>query len=192
MNKKGFYYDMTSCVGCRSCQVACKDKNALDVGVKFRYVTSYTQGHYPDVAGYHYAGTCNHCINAACVAACPSGAMYLDEEDGTVQHDDELCIGCQYCVEACPYGIPQFIPDHNLVHKCDACVELRAAGEDPACVAACPMRALQFGLVEDLPGTDSGAVKDIYILPDSSMTDPCTFINAKPAALKEDVVQTVL
>ena len=92
----GFYFDMTACIGCRTCQVACKDKNDLEMGVIFRRLSDFEVGEYPAVQTYHYSGSCNHCEKPECVAACPNAAMYIDEEDGTVQHDDEKCIGCQY------------------------------------------------------------------------------------------------
>ena len=94
--RMGFYFDQNSCVGCKTCQVACKDKNDLEVGTLFRHVVDFEVGEFPSVKSYHYAATCNHCENPACVEACPTAAMYIDETDGTVQHDDEKCIGCQY------------------------------------------------------------------------------------------------
>ena len=100
--RKGFYFNQRNCIGCKTCQIACKDKNDLDIGVVFRHVNDYEVGTYPDATGYHYAATCNHCIDPACVAVCPNAATYIDKKDGTVQHDDEKCIGCEYCVKACP------------------------------------------------------------------------------------------
>ena len=107
MGRKGFYYDQSACIGCRTCQAACKNKNQLEVGTLFRQVHTFETGQYPAPKSYHYAATCNHCENPACVAVCPNAAMFIDEADGTVQHDDTKCIGCQYCVNACPYGVPQ-------------------------------------------------------------------------------------
>ena len=192
MSKMGFYFNQKKCVGCRTCQVACKDKNDLEVGELFRHVTSYQAGKCPNAMLYHYAATCNHCMDPACVAACPNGAMYVDEEDGTVQHDDTKCLGCQYCVEACPYSVPVYIEELNLTHKCDACKQLRDAGEPPACVAACPMRALEFGPYDELLAAHPEAVSEIAILPESSQTSPCTLIDPKAAALEPDPIVTPL
>ena len=192
MTKMGFYFDQKKCVGCRTCQTACKDKNDLEVGHLFRNVTTYQQGNYPDAILYHYAATCNHCEKPACVAGCPNGAMYIDDEDGTVQHDDTKCIGCQYRVEACPYGVPVHIESIGLTHKCDACKQLRANGEQPACVAACPMRALEFGPIEELAAKHPDAVKDLPILPSSETTAPCTLIDAKAAALDDNFTEVIL
>lgn len=192
MGRKGFYYNQTACIGCRTCQIACKDKNDLEIGTLFRQVVSYETGMYPEAHVYHYAATCNHCEMPACVAVCPDGAMYIDEDDGTVQHDDEKCIGCQYCVKACPYGVPQYIESLQKTHKCDACIQLRGAGEQPACVAACPMRALEFGPIEDLRAAHPDAVNQIVILPDASQTNPSVAIEPKAAALEPDPVSVIL
>lgn len=191
-NAKGFYFNSRRCVGCRTCQVACKDKNRLDSGTRFRSVTSYQVGMYPDAMLYHYAATCNHCEKPACVEVCPNAATYIDEADGTVQHDDEKCIGCEYCVKACPYGVPQLIEDIQKTHKCDACFQLRAAGEQPACVAACPMRALEFGPIKELRAAHPEAVNHVTILPDPAQTNPSVAIEAKKAALEPDPVVVVL
>lgn len=192
MAKMGFYYNQTLCIGCRTCQVACKDKNDLEVGVFFRHVTDYVVGDYPAPSSYHYAATCNHCENPACVAICPNGATYIDEEDGTVQHNDDNCVGCQYCVNACPYGVPQYIESIFKVHKCDACLPLRAAGEPPACVAACPMRALEFGSIEELRAAHPEAVNQIAILPDATETNPSVAIDPKASALQGNPVSVRL
>ncbi|MEQ3363144.1 4Fe-4S dicluster domain-containing protein [Raoultibacter massiliensis] len=192
MTRQGFYFDNRRCVGCRTCQVACKDKNDLAVGILFRRVDSYQVGTYPDAMLYHYASTCNHCEAPECVAVCPNQAMYVDEEDGTVQHDDSKCIGCQYCVNACPYGVPQYLEDVQLTHKCNACIELRSNGEQPACVAACPMRALEFGPIDELRAAHPDAVDEIAVLPDSDKTHPSLAIMPKGAALEADPVAVIL
>ena len=82
----GFYFDMTRCIGCRACQVACKDKNRLEVGTLYRNVKSYTVGTFPNVKSYSYSGSCNHCENPICLANCPTGAI-SKAEDGTVVQD---------------------------------------------------------------------------------------------------------
>jgi anaerobic dimethyl sulfoxide reductase subunit B (iron-sulfur subunit) len=109
--------------------------------------------------------------------------MHIDEADGTVQPDGSLCIGCQYCVHACPYGNPHYIRDIMVVRKCDACWQLRQAGEQPTCVASCPARALEFGPLEDLGAAHPEALRDLPILPDSSITSPSLLIEARPSAL---------
>ncbi|WP_251230949.1 4Fe-4S dicluster domain-containing protein [Adlercreutzia aquisgranensis] len=183
MTKQGFYFNMAACIGCRTCQIACKDKNDLAVGDTFRRLEDYEVGEFPSATVYHYSRTCNHCENPACVQVCPNSAMYISEEDGTVLHDDEKCIGCQYCVKACPYGVPTYIESLQLTHKCDGCLALRNAGESPACVASCPMRALEFGPFDELKSRHPDAVRDIAMLPSSSETEPCTLIGPRPVAV---------
>ena len=176
MAKKGFFYNQDDCVGCKTCQMACKDKNDLMVGILFRNLRDFEVGTYPNASVYHYAKTCNHCEQPLCVANCPTGAMYFDEEDGTTQHDFEVCIGCQTCVRSCPYEVPQFLEEAAKVIKCDACIALRGNGEQPACVAACQMRALRFGDFDELKAEFPDAVRDLPILPESNVTSPCTLI----------------
>lgn len=192
MARQGFYIDQASCSGCRTCQVACKDKNHLKVGELIREVTTFEVGSYPSSRLYSYPASCNHCESPACVEVCPNGATYINEEDGTVQHDDSKCIGCQYCVNACPYGHPQYIEELNVVHKCDGCYPLRLNGEQPACVAACPMRAIEFGPIEELRSAHPDAVDRITVLPDPSQTKPSLVISAKAAALEADPRPVVL
>ena len=98
----GFYFDQTRCIGCKACQVACKDKNRLDVGANFREIKDFEVGEFPSVKTYSLTLSCQHCNNPACVEACPVGAMYK-ANDGTVLHDASLCVGCKACINACPY-----------------------------------------------------------------------------------------
>ncbi len=179
----GFYFDMTRCIGCRACQIACKDKNRLEVGVILRNAKTYQTGKFPDVGLFNYSASCNHCENPACVANCATGALYK-AEDGTVILDEALCDGCQLCAQACPYHVPQYDEVAMVMKKCDACAYLRAKGENPACVDACPMRALDFGEKEELIAKyGEGLVSDISILPDSDITGSNTLIKAKPNAI---------
>lgn len=185
MGQMGFYFDQTACIGCKTCQIACRDKNALyKTGEIFRNVDTTEVGEFPSVRYYSTSISCNHCASPACVANCPSGAMYKDEETGVVLHDDDMCIGCETCVNACPYSEPVYMEDEGIVRKCDSCYLLREKGESPACVAACPMRALDFGDLEELKvkyGSD--LVSDINGLPDSLQTTPSLLISARDAAL---------
>ncbi len=185
MGRLGFYFDSRMCMGCRTCQVACKDKNRLDVGTLFRSVQSFETGVYPNATIYHYSGSCNHCENPKCVAGCPTGAMYK-AEDGTVQHDDDLCIGCRYCTWNCPYNVPQYIKEKHVVEKCNTCKDLRDNGQNPVCVDSCPMRAIKFGDLDDLKAEyGSGLVNELPILTNASVTSPSLLINPKSCALEE-------
>lgn len=194
MTQYGFYVDANLCVGCMTCRVACKDVNNLGVNENFRMVKSYATGQFPNVGMYHVSISCNHCASPACVANCPVGAMSKDPETGLVIHDDELCIGCQTCVSACPYGHPQFIESEGIVRKCEACGGLRVQGEQPSCVASCPMRAIEFGDIEELKAAhaDENPVSDFEVLPDSSTTAPNAVWKIKQIMLDSDYDQVVL
>lgn len=183
MSKLGFYFDSSSCIGCRTCQVACKDRNRLEVGVNFRKVRTFETGVYPNPNRFHYSGACNHCEEAKCVKGCPTGALHT-ADDGTVQHDKNKCIGCKYCMWNCPYGVPQFIEERGIIGKCDSCKDLRDKGENPACVDSCIMRSLEFGDLDELAAKHgSDLVQDLPILPSSSITNPSILITPKNCAL---------
>ena len=191
MARIGFYFNQDYCLGCRACQVACKDRFDLDIGYFFRHVTSYEQGTYPNAKLYHYSASCNHCANPACVENCPTGAC-AKGDDGAVIINQELCIGCQTCVNECPYHVPVLIEEKGVAGKCDSCKAFRDAGLNPICVDACPVRAIDFGDYDELKAKYPDAVSDIAILPSSDQTGPSTLITPKPAALESDYVEVAL
>lgn len=183
MGRLGFYFNQDNCIGCRTCQIACKDRNNLMPGELFRKVQTFETGAYPASGLYHYSGACNHCADAKCVKGCPTGAMYY-AADGTVQHDDDKCIGCQYCSWNCPYGAPQFLEEYGIVKKCDSCKELRDGGDNPVCVDACPMRVLEFGDLDKLieKHVAEKSTNNLSILPNSSITRPSLLIKPRQCA----------
>lgn len=193
MSRQGFYFNQDACSGCRACQTSCKDRNDLGKGVLYRHVTTYQTGSFPKATMYHVSATCNHCDDPACVRVCPTYAMHKTE-DGTVQHDDTLCVGCRMCTMACPYNVPQYKEDEGIVGKCDACKPYRDAGENPVCVDACNMRCLEFGDVDELirKHGDESLVHDLPVLPTSEHTHPTTQINPKTAALENDYREVLL
>lgn len=146
----GFVHNNIDCIGCRACEIACKDKNGLAPGPRFRRVMYIEGGTYPEVFAYKVNMSCNHCEKPACLPTCPTGAIFKRENDGIVDIDSTLCIGCRRCEAACPYGAPQFDPLDNTVKKCNMCVDEIEAGRKPYCVAACMMRVLDIGPIDQL------------------------------------------
>jgi len=177
MEQLGFLYDTTRCVGCKACQVACKEKNKLGTGDFFRRVDTMFDAN--SGKKVHFSGACNHCKDPACVAVCPTGAMYI-AADGTVQHNDELCVGCGRCVHHCPYGAPSLNKVTGYAQKCDSCAALRQAGQDPVCVAACPTRALRFGPLKEFQGEKGVVPSDtLSFLPPAARTSPSFLLRRK-------------
>lgn len=146
----GFVHHNVDCIGCRACEMACKDKNGLSAGPRFRRVLYVEGGAYPEVFAYKVNISCNHCAEPACLPACPTGAIWKRKQDGIVDIDSTLCIGCRRCEAACPYGAPQFIPELNIVSKCNMCVDEIESGRKPYCVSACLMRVLDIGPIDQL------------------------------------------
>jgi anaerobic dimethyl sulfoxide reductase subunit B len=184
-----FTFDAAACTGCKSCQVACKDKNGLPLGVLWRRVYEVSGGTWErrgaawtnSVFAYNVSVGCNHCADPACASACPSDA-YVIREDGIVWLDSTRCIGCEYCAWACPYSAPQYSPDLGYTTKCDGCKDLVDEGLPPACVAACPMRALEFTTVDDWKAP---VTKHPFPLPAAARTKPLLAVRPHPAMLDE-------
>lgn len=179
----GFYLDSRACIGCKACQTACKDKNDLPVGVNWRKVVEFTGGSWRkekeesvpvDVFAYYITVSCQHCENPPCLPVCPTAAISKDK-DGIVNIDPVKCMGCQYCSWACPYGAPQFGKKGEPMSKCDMCADLRAIDKNPACVDACPLRALDWGDMSELR-QKYGNIVAVAPLPDGSFTSPSMII----------------
>ena len=167
--------DLNRCVGCLSCMVACKAVNNVPIGSYWNKVLRIgpslkegaTSSH--DVEMYYLPVSCQHCDDPECVHVCPTGASYK-REDGVVLVDHSKCIGCQYCVMACPYGVRAYdtSKDKGVIEKCTMCAHLIDKGEKPACVKHCPGQARKFGDLDD-PQSDVSklrAAKKTYKLKD--------------------------
>jgi carbon-monoxide dehydrogenase iron sulfur subunit len=145
--------NLMRCLGCRSCEMACAKGHAgfsdiveaVLAGADLR-----PRVHVVAAAGRAVPVQCQQCEDAPCVAVCPSGALYRDEESGTVRANVERCIGCKSCVVACPFGAVEIRQAGGKVFKCDMCENLIAEGEDPLCVAACPTGARAVADLEEL------------------------------------------
>ncbi len=149
MARYGMVTDLTKCVGCQACTVVCNSEWEVPLGSARTHVR-YTgvAGVFPELVACFYVAQCNHCDRPACVAPCPTGATFQDK-DGMVKVDRKLCIGCGYCVEACPYDARYINPVTNKVDKCDFCAPRIERGQEPACVATCTAHAKFFGDLED-------------------------------------------
>lgn len=191
MKQPAFFVDLTACSGCKTCMVACMDGHSLPENVLWRRVAEYCGGdwspqpldcHSQNVFAYYVSVSCNHCRQPVCVEVCPTGAMSKNS-DGIVWVNHDLCVGCRYCEWNCPYSAPRYNAEIGKMTKCDFCQDRLAAGLNPLCVEACPMRAIEFGEFEDLQ-KKYGPLTHIAPLPDPALTGPCLFLrppkNAQP------------
>lgn len=176
---------MNTCLGCGACQVACKDLNGLQAGEFFRRVETLSVETGDRKIYAHYSGACNHCEEARCVQACPTGSMHR-AQDGTVVHDDNLCIGCGSCMWNCPNGAISFSLTKGTAQKCDACADLRSRGGEPACCGACPTRSLKFGDIDELRREYGLQESDTGFLPVADVTEPSLVVKL-PASLVKAV-----
>ncbi len=154
MAQIGWIFNRDKCTGCRGCINACKFENntTLDFAVSYRWYVERESGAYPRPKREFFTLACNHCKEPACLAACPVDAISRRENDGIVLIDQDKCIGCQYCVWACPYGVPQFNEVTQKVEKCTFCVHRIDQGLVPACVQTCVGKAIEFGYDVQAPG----------------------------------------
>ena len=174
----GFHVNSGSCTGCKACQIACKDKNNLPVGILWRRVVEVSGGEWvkrgeawiDKTFTYYLSVACMHCRQPICVGVCPTKALY-QREDGIVLIDAERCMGCHYCEWACPYGALQYDEIAGVMTKCNLCYDDVDQGKLPSCVSACQMRVLEFGEIDQLR-SHYGMLGDVYPLPDTSLTEP--------------------
>lgn len=177
----GMAIDLKRCFGCYGCQVSCKAEHATPPGVFFARVVKRESGAYPNVRKVFLPLLCMHCDHPPCEAVCPTGATFK-RPDGIVDIDREVCVGCRYCMQACPYEARYFHarPRHyfgtqgpteyeargyakhptGVVMKCDFCAHRLARGELPSCVATCPTRARTFGDLDDPQSEVSRLIKE--------------------------------
>ena len=145
LKQNALLVDAGSCIGCHSCEVACKLEHDLPEGPRIIKIIQIGPLETGDGLWTDFvAVTCFHCDRPACVIACPTGAMQK-RSDGLVYSDAELCIGCQTCAVACPFGIPQLNPKAGKIAKCDGCMERVDQGLWPVCALKCPTSCLRFG-----------------------------------------------
>jgi formate dehydrogenase iron-sulfur subunit len=145
-----FHFNMTKCIGCRSCEVACNEQNGNPADLRWRRIGEIEGGSWPNTVRHYLSMGCNHCLSADCARGCPVDAYTKDPVTGIVLHSAEACIGCQYCVWNCPYSVPQFNPERGVVGKCDMCHGRLTSGLEPACVNSCPENAIEIEIVDQL------------------------------------------
>jgi anaerobic dimethyl sulfoxide reductase subunit B len=177
-----FLVNSDACSGCKTCQVACKDKHDLPAGVHWRKVYEVAAGGWREedgawistVAAYNLSMACNHCLNPVCAPPCPTQAIWKSET-GLVLIDESLCRNCRACILACPYGAIFFNPAMNTTTKCNFCLDYLDSGRPPACVAACPNRALDYGDYAELK-RKYGDASQVFPLPAASVATPALVI----------------
>ena len=200
MTRLAIAIDLSRCTGCNTCAMACKMQNNVPMGMTWNRVLNENcefevgvQGTYPSISRSHLPIACQHCENPACLRVCPTGATQK-REDGIVWVDNELCIGCESCIKACPYeGVRTLIanepeyyldvvvgefdaPTHKAgtVEKCTFCHNLIDRGEVPACMQLCPARARYWGDLDD-PESDVSkylATREAVVLQEEDGTGP--------------------
>lgn len=177
MSEKVKLYDMTKCTGCRGCQLACKQWNALPAAqtknngsyqnppdlqpntwmlIRFQEMSDGNGG----VKWIFRKDACMHCTDAGCIKVCPSGALFRTKY-GTVALDTDKCIGCKECIYGCPFDVPRYDPKTDKIAKCDLCYSRIDRAMDPACVKACPTGALSFGYKDEMIARAHARAKEL-------------------------------
>jgi Fe-S-cluster-containing dehydrogenase component len=195
----GLLFDSTLCVGCKACVAACKEANNMppefstplqywDTPLDLSGKTLNVIKVYQDGSGMHkdaekdgYAfmkASCLHCVDPSCVSACPVSAMKKDPVTGIVSYDKDACIGCRYCVAACPFGVPRFEYDKAFpqISKCQLCKHRAKDGKYAACAEVCPSGATLYGKVKDL---QAEAKRRLALKPGSEAEFPRGNLNTK-------------
>src|SRR5437660_1542264 len=176
----GFFTDTTLCIGCKACEVACKQWNQLPAdgfhwtGNSYDNPTRLSDTTWRHVAFVEQLGhevkrdrwlmmsdVCKHCVQAPCQEACPTGSIIYNEF-GNVYVQQDICNGCAYCVVACPFGVLDRNRQDGGAHKCTLCYDRQKDGMTPACAKACPTASIQFGPVEELRERARRRVEELH------------------------------
>ena len=182
--------DVTTCIGCKGCQVACSEwndirtevgenigvyDNPLDLDAKAWTVMRFSETkEHGRLEWLIRKDGCMHCTDPGCLKACPSAGAIVQYKNGIVDFQSEHCIGCGYCIAGCPFNIPRLNKEDNRVYKCTLCVDRVAAGQEPACVKTCPTGALQFGTKEEMKKVAETRIADLKSrgYPNAGLYDP--------------------
>lgn len=171
-----FEIDLDACSGCKACVAACHSLNGLDEGELWRNVGLLVGGEESNPVVQHVTSSCHHCLEPGCMNGCPVNAYEKDAVTGIVEHLDDQCIGCKYCMFTCPYDVPSYSPSRGIVRKCNMCVDRLRVGEAPACVQACPNQAIKIKNVsqDDVRSAANSTAGATVVpgAPNSSLTMP--------------------
>ena len=185
----GMLIDVRRCIGCQACSVACKAEFDVPLGKTRSWVEYVEKGEYPNVSRSFLPRLCNHCEQPDCVDVCPTGATFKRDEDGIVVVDPDICIGCKYCIQACPYDVRFINPITGTADKCDFCLHRVAQGLVPACVESCIGDARIFGDLNDPHSEVSKriATNPVSVLRPGMGTEPNVYYIAADHADEADV-----
>ena len=153
--QKAIFTLMERCVACKSCEIACAvahSQSGILATAQFEEPLPRSRVRITSAGAYSFASRCVHCEDAACIAACPTGAMHREAKTGVVAVDQDRCIGCWMCVVTCPFGAVTADPGTGKALKCDLCAARGAMGLGPACVDACPTGAMVYLTPYELAG----------------------------------------
>ncbi|MEX0747144.1 MAG: 4Fe-4S dicluster domain-containing protein [Rhodothermales bacterium] len=181
----GFLIRNDRCIGCHACTTACKSENQVPLGVNRTWVKNIETGVYPDVRRHFQVTRCNHCANPPCVRICPVEAMYR-RDDGIVEFDSDVCIGCKACLQACPYDAIYVDPDSGTAAKCHYCAHRIEVGLEPACVVVCPEHAIISGDMDDPLSEISRMLEDFEVTvrrPEQQTSPKLFYVEGEPANL---------
>lgn len=162
---RGFIFDYSKCVGCHACVVACTVENSTVPPLNWRKVNHFNRQKLPLLGFVHQSIACNHCQEAPCLKACPSGAYSFDPDTKAVIHNPDLCLGCKYCTWACPFDAPKYNPLLGIVEKCHLCYHRLKENQIPACAQNCPTGALSFGEIEEVSNPQAFGLSQRNIYP---------------------------
>jgi Fe-S-cluster-containing dehydrogenase component/formate-dependent nitrite reductase membrane component NrfD len=155
----GFVIDQDRCIGCHACTVACKEEHQVPLGVFRTWVKYIEKGAFPDTSRYFGVMRCNHCDSAPCTTICPTHSLFR-RSNGIIDFDNQLCIGCKSCMQACPYDALYIDPNNNTAAKCNFCAHRVEANLEPACVIVCPTQAIIAGDLDDAASKASRIVAE--------------------------------
>lgn len=150
---KTIVVNIEKCLACKSCEIACALAHSKSKVLEEAVAESPKPQRRVTVEAAEEFGVpmqCRHCEDAPCITVCPTKAIHQQQAEGPVLIDKDLCIGCKFCLMVCPFGVIDISSDGKAVVKCDLCIERTKAGQEPACVEACPTKALKIGNEKEL------------------------------------------